>query len=56
MKLPKQLSKSDFPNKAYVNGNIPPTMDNFNILLESHNNLAEIVRYIVRESLIKLER
>ena len=48
MKVPKQLSKSDFPNKPYVNGAIPPTMDNFNTLLKSHNNLSKIVRELLR--------
>ena len=56
MKVPKQLSKSDFPNKPYVNGAIPPTMDNFNTLLKSHNNLSEIFRELAARELLRLEQ
>ena len=57
MKVPKQLSKSDFPNKPYVNGSIPPTMDNFNALLESYNNLSEVVRELAAMHLnLRLDR
>ena len=55
-KIPKILSAEDFPNKPYVNGAIPPTMDNFNALLESYNNLSEIVRELADREYMRLER
>ena len=55
-KIPKILSAEDFPNKPYVNGAIPPTMDNFNALLESYNNLTEIVRELADREYMRLER
>ena len=55
-KIPKILSAEDFPNKPYVNGAIPPTMDNFNTLLKSYNNLSEIVTFLARKNYIRLDK
>jgi len=55
-KIPKILSESDFPNKPYLNGNIPPTMENFNALLKSYNNLSDIVRELAEREYLRLER
>jgi hypothetical protein len=49
MKIPNKLTNKDFPNKAYVNKQIPPTMENFNVLLEAYNNMATVVRRICHE-------
>lgn len=56
MKVPKHLSIEDFKNKPYFENKIPPTMENFNILLEQYNNLAKIVREMANNQYMRLER
>jgi hypothetical protein len=52
MKEPKELNSWDFSDKDYIPdgydmNTIPAlTRDNFNILIEEHNNLVEVVNMI----------
>ena len=47
MKKPRQLTNKDFPNKSFLNDKIPPTMDNFDLLLNEHNKLVAVVNKMI---------